>query len=72
MPQEQVDSSRSSRAKAEAAAQEGQKIQKKIDKIDKSQNGKPKDKQAMQAGAREYPVPPSRPSTSRNPARRRS
>jgi len=50
-------SSKIDRAKAEATAREGQEVQRKIDATDAEQK-EGKDKAAVQAGAREYPVPP--------------
>ena len=50
-------SSKIDRAKAEATAREGQAVQRKIDATDAEQK-EGKDKAAVQAGAREYPVPP--------------
>jgi NAD(P)-dependent dehydrogenase (short-subunit alcohol dehydrogenase family) len=43
---------------ADDAAQRQRDIQKQVDSADKKQSGKDEEDKAMQAGAREYPVPP--------------
>ena len=56
MAKSRTRSTRSTKARADDTAAKGKNIQKKIDK--KSTEEKTKDKSAMQAGARKYPVPP--------------